>query len=144
MFLYRLVILTLFLFNTSISHAEPDSISLKLAVGEINEYLLKKDTASLKTLIANTLTYGHSNGWIQNNQSLLTDLYNGKINYTVIDQEITRISFEKNTAAVRATANVEGLVDGNPFVMKLHILQVWMDVGKSAWKLIARQSVKLL
>ena len=144
MFIYRIIFSALFLFKISISQAQPDSVSLKSAVGRMNEYLLQKDTAHLKTLIANTVTYGHSNGWIQNNRSLLTDLYNGKLSYTVINQEITAISFEHNTASVRASANVEGMVDGTPFAMKLHILQVWIEAGKNNWKLLARQSVKIL
>ncbi len=140
-YLFLLLIITALTNNVS---AHPDSTTLKSAVSQFNEYLLKRDTAKLKTLITNTLTYGHSNGWIQNSRTLLTDLYNGKLSYTIINQEIPEITYENNIASVSANAAVEGLIDGNPFAMKLHILQVWMDTNKNGWKLIARQSAKLL
>jgi len=130
MFNYRFLFLSFFIALTNNTSAQPDSTTLKLAVSQFNEYLLKRDTSKLKTLITNTLTYGHSNSWIQNSRTLLRDLYNGKLAYTVINQEILEITYEKNTASVRANAAVEGLVDGTPFSMKLHILQVWMDTGK--------------
>ena len=126
------------------SKAQPDSITLRKSVTQLNESLLNKDTTTLKTLITPTVTYGHSNGWIQNSKSLIADLYNGKLSYTHLDQRITEMAFENKTAWVRATADIAGIVEETAFAMKLNILQVWIMTEKKTWKLMARQSVKIL
>jgi hypothetical protein len=141
---YCTILITVFVVFSNVIHAKSDSISLKSAVNSMNDYLLKRDTAQLKTLITNTVTYGHSNGWIQDSRTLLTDLYNGKLTYSIINQKITNIVLENNIASVRANAAVEGKVDGNTFTMNLHVLQVWIDTGEEGWKLMARQSTKIL
>jgi hypothetical protein len=136
-------LLIIILFFVSVRcFAQSDTVSLKKAVVSLNEALLKKDTVLLKRLIDNKLDYGHSNGWIQDNRSIVEDLYNGKITYNKIDQAAPMIVLNGNVASVRANADIDVEVNGNNVKMRLTILQVWIWKNKK-WLLFTRQSGKL-
>lgn len=122
--------------------ANPDTLQLHQSIAQLNMALLKKDTIQLKQLLHQKLTYGHSNGWVQNKQDMVADFVSGKIEYRTIEATNAAIVWENNIASVRNEAEVEGTVNGTAFKMKLHIVQVWVWKQKK-WLLLSRQSVKL-
>ncbi len=122
--------------------AKPDTLKLHQNIAQLNMALLKKDTFQLKQLLHKKLTYGHSNGWVQNKQDMVADFVSGKIEYRTIEATNAVIVWENNIASVRNEAEVEGTVNGTAFKMKLHIVQVWVWKQKK-WLLLSRQSVKL-
>lgn len=122
--------------------AKPDTLKLHQNIAQLNMALLKKDTFQLKQLLHQKLTYGHSNGWVQNKQDMVADFVSGKIEYRTIEATNAAIVWENNIASVRNEAKVEGTVNGTAFKMKLHIVQVWVWKQKK-WLLLSRQSVKL-
>jgi hypothetical protein len=122
--------------------AKPDTLQLHQNIAQLNAALLKKDTVQLKQLLHNKLTYGHSNGWVQNKQDMVADFVSGKIEYRTIEATKAAIVWENNIASVRNESEVEGTVNGTAFKMKLHIVQVWVWKQKK-WLLLSRQSVKL-
>ena len=115
--------------------------SLDAAIEKLNIALIRKDTATLNKLVHNSISYGHSNGWIETKADMKTDLYNGKLVYNSIGQEVTEILKEGNMACVRSNATIDVVYNGKPMTFKLHVLQVWNKTGKN-WQLVARQSVK--
>jgi hypothetical protein len=136
-------LLTIILFFVSIAgFAQADTLPLNKAIANLNIALLKKDTVLLKSLIDDKLNYGHSNGWIQSNRSIVEDLYNGKITYNKIDQTAPTVVLNGNVASVRATADIDVDVSGTNVKMRLTILQVWVLKNKR-WLLFTRQSGKL-
>jgi hypothetical protein len=122
--------------------AKPDTLQLHQNIAQLNAALLKKDTVQLNQLLHKKLTYGHSNGWVQNKQDMVADFVSGKIEYRTIEATKAAIVWENNIASVRNEAEVEGTVNGTAFKMKLHIVQVWVWKQKK-WLLLSRQSVKL-
>jgi hypothetical protein len=119
-------------------------VALVKAVGDLNSALQQKDTAVLKKLLHKKLSYGHSNGWIESRQDVMTDLHNGKLVYNSISQSAPNIVIEGKTAAVRAEADIDVALDGKQVKLKLHILQVWVWKDKDKeWKLLSRQSTKI-
>ena len=74
-----LVISTLFI-NIGVFAQKTDTISLKKAVAELNDALVKRDTVQLKKLLDDKVNYGHSNAWVQTKRDIINDLYNGKAN----------------------------------------------------------------
>lgn len=122
--------------------AKPDTLQLHQNIAQLNAALLKKDTVQLNQLLHKKLTYGHSNGWVQNKQDMVADFLSGKIEYRTIEATKAAIVWENNIASVRNEAEVEGTVNGTAFKMKLHIVQVWVWKQKK-WLLLSRQSVKL-
>lgn len=115
--------------------------SLDAAIEKLNIALIRKDTAALNKLVHNSISYGHSNGWIESKADMKADLYNGKLVYNTIGQEITETLQEGNMACVRSNATIDVVYNGKPMTFKLHVLQVWNKTGKN-WQLVARQSVK--
>ena len=137
-------ILTICLFFTSaIAFAQVDSVSLKEAMSNLDKALMNKDEKALVRLLHQDVSYGHSNGWVQNKTDIINDLKSGKLIYDKIENNsVTIVAINNQWATVRFNTNAEGKVNGNSFQFKLHVLQVWLK-AKSGWQLLARQSTKL-
>ena len=140
----RYLLTILLSFSTIIAVAQVDSVSLKEAMTNLDKALINKDEAALAQLLHDDVSYGHSNGWVQNKTDIINDLKSGKLAYTNIENESAMIvAINKQWATVRTNTNAEGKApNGNAFQMKLHILEVWLKT-KTGWQLIARQSTKL-
>lgn len=137
--------LTVFLFFASaIAAAQVDSISLKESMSSLDKALINKDEKALTQLLAEDLSYGHSNGWVQTKADIINDLKSGKVIYNKIENTgVTIATINESLATVRINTNVEGSISGNAFQLKLHVLQVWLRT-RNGWRLLARQGTKLL
>lgn len=116
--------------------------TLSKTVASLNQALTLKDTVTLKKLLHKKVTYGHSNGWIENKRAVIEDLYNGKLVYKNITTGPLTIMEEENIASVRTDTEVDIIYEGQELKMKLHVLQVWIK-EKKGWLLISRQSTKI-
>ncbi len=134
----RIAVAILMLFISCTTRAQ----ELDIAMEKLNMALIRKDTTALNRFVHSDVTYGHSNGWIENKTDLKADLYNGKLVYNSIGQEVTEILKQENMACVRSNATIDVVYDGKPMVFKLHVLQVWARKDKN-WQLVARQSVQM-
>lgn len=137
-----LLIITLFFISLAVT-AQVDSIALKDAIMKLDKALLEKDEVTLKTVLHNDVSYGHSNGWIQSKSDILNDFISGKLTYNKIENNSWAIvKINKKYATVKTNTNAEGVVNGTAFKLTLHIMQFWIKT-KKGWQLIARQSAKL-
>jgi uncharacterized protein DUF4440 len=132
------------LFVGAISFAQVDSISLKQAMLDLDKALVTKDEKALVQLLHPQVSYGHSNGWVQNKTDIINDLKSGKLIYDRIENtSVTIVAINNNWATVRTSTNATGRSTTIPtFELKLHVLQVWLKT-KNEWQLLARQSTKL-
>jgi hypothetical protein len=137
----KLIFIAIFVSISSLVFAQ-DTVQLKKVTELFNNALLKKDTNLIKQLVHKQISYGHSNGWLQTKQDLITDFATGKIEYTKIEEGEKFFTKTKQAIAVRNISKVEGVVNGYVFSMSLQVLQVWKKVKKN-WVLLARQSVKV-
>ena len=137
----KLIFIAIFVSISSLVVAQ-DTVQLKKVTELFNNALLKKDTNLIKQLVHKQISYGHSNGWFQTKQDLITDFATGKIEYTKIEEGEKFFTKTKQAIAVRNISKVEGVVNGYVFSMSLQVLQVWKKVKKN-WVLLARQSVKV-
>jgi hypothetical protein len=137
----KLIFIAIFVSISSLVVAQ-DTVQLKKVTELFNNALLKKDTNLIKQLVHKQISYGHSNGWLQTKQDLITDFATGKIEYTKIEEGEKFFTKTKQAIAVRNISKVEGVVNGYVFSMSLQVLQVWKKVKKN-WVLLARQSVKV-
>lgn len=134
-------IITLLLLIVSVGvFAQADTRITKVCT-EFNKALLDKDTITLKKLVDSKIQYGHSNGWIQTRQDIISDLYNGKLIYTNIQQSDVQVHTEGNVALVRSNVLIDAVMNSKAMQFKLAVLQVWKK-GKAGWMLIARQAGK--
>lgn len=121
--------------------AQQGSSSLKLAVTELDNALVAKDTIVLKRILSDQVTYGHSNGWVETKKEVIADLYNGKLTYKNISTNVLTVNIDNGIAWVRADIEVDVVYEATPLQMKLGVLQVWKRENER-WVLFARQSVK--
>ena len=136
------VLFVLFLLIANGSFAQVDSVGLKSAMHQLDKALLQKDEAVLRSVLHKDVSYGHSNGWIQNRSDILNDFTSGKLTYNKIENNSSGIvTITKKYATVKTNTNAEGVVNGTAFNLKLHIMQFWIKT-KKGWQLIARQSAK--
>jgi len=132
--------LVLFLINSS--YAQIDSVGLKTAMQQLDKALLQKDEFVLKSVLHKDLSYGHSNGWVQNKTDIMNDFTSGKLTYNKIENNSSAIiTISKKYATVKTNTNAEGIVNGTVFKLILHVMQFWIKT-KKGWQLIARQSAK--
>ena len=138
-------ILTICLFLTSaITIAQVDSVSLKEAMSSLDKALINKDEKTLVQLLHADVSYGHSNGWVQNKNDIINDLKSGKLVYNKIENtSVMIVAINNNWATVRTNTNADGIINGTAFQLKLHVLQVWVKAKNGRWQLFARQSTKL-
>ena len=122
---------------------KPDSANLRKAMTELYTAMVKKDTVAMGKLVHKKISYGHSNGWIENKKEMMANLYNGKLVYLKIDQSNEQVEIVRETATVRSTMDIDATLDGKTSSFKLHVLQVWVWKDKEGWKLLGRQSLSV-
>ncbi len=138
-----LLISLLFVQTVAFSKAKPDSASLAKARIALAEALIKKDSIALNKLLHKKLSYGHSNGWLQNRKEVIADLYNGKLTFNTIVQSNEKFEIVRETAIVTNISDITGIYEGKEFAIKLLVLQVWAWKDKEGWRLLGRQTTKV-
>lgn len=134
-------ILILFVFCSSFTLPMSRNELLQRQISWLDNSLVQRDSNMLKKWVHSSLQYGHSNGWIQDKNRFIADLYNGTITYSKIDEHVERIDRVGKTATVRTKAVITAILEEKEMTFKLKVLQVWVW-NKHSWQLIARQSVK--
>jgi hypothetical protein len=115
---------------------------LKEAVTKLDRALVQKDTGTLKQLLHKDLSYGHSNGWVENRNEVIKNLVQGKLTYKKIETKEHKWMAGNDWASVRFTMEMKGELDGKPLELMMHVLQVWLKTNRG-WQLMARQSTKI-
>ena len=104
--------------------------------------LMVADRFYVDQYIDDSLSYGHSNGWIENRKEFYENLGN-KLIYHSFAEDSINITVHKNIAHVRFNADIDVSLDGKRAVYKLKVMEVWVRHGKKReWDLFARQAVK--
>lgn len=109
-------------------------------MSSFHEKLIKGDS-SISDYAHEKLSYGHSNGWIENRKEFLENLKTGYIIYHSFKVDSTRLVIAENTASIRFIADIEATLNGKKGNFHLKVLEVWVLKDKR-WQLLARQAVK--
>jgi ketosteroid isomerase-like protein len=128
--------------TTPVLSQSQDEKAVAAAVEKLRKAMVAADAATLKSLAAEELSYGHSNGLVENRAEFVDQFVTGKsvfVNITLSDQTVKIVG---DVAIVRHrltgdtnNSNVPGKVD-------IIILMVWQK-QKGEWKLLARQAARL-
>jgi hypothetical protein len=102
----------------------------------------KADSLTLERLVHEEVTYGHSNGAIDDKSVMISKVLASPTTYKNITQEKLSVSFIKNSAIVRIILRATSLENGKESPLDLSILQVWMKKSGN-WQIVARQAVKV-
>ncbi|HTI12493.1 MAG TPA: nuclear transport factor 2 family protein [Puia sp.] len=119
-----------------------DEKAVTQAVEALRKALIDPDNNTLSGLAADDLSYGHSNGMIQDKAAFIEALTSGKSDFVTIELTEQTVKVVGNTAIVRHHFSATTNDGGKPGAVKLSILLIWQK-QKGQWKLLARQAVKL-
>lgn len=134
-----LAISLFFLAFTSV--AQTDEEKLTVTLKEFHQALVQKNTVSINQQTDKALSYGHSNGWVENKTAMLKNLETGYISYQSFTEDSIEVVLNGNMANVRFVASIGATLNGKSSVFHLKVLEVWVKKGKR-WVLFARQAVK--
>jgi len=138
-FFYILLIGFLPMLSYSQNGSQQTEVMVKTA--SLRSALLNKDSVDLANLLADDVSYGHSNGMIQTKSELIRDVISRVQEYQSINPSDMSVRVYGNTAIVNMKAKVKLLSSGNPMDLNLAIVLVWIKKDTD-WKLEARQAVK--
>jgi ketosteroid isomerase-like protein len=113
------------------------------AVEQLRLSMISGDSASLKKLISDRLSYGHSSGHVDDAKQFVEKLATGKSDFVSIELKEQTIDVKNGVAIVRHLLNASTFDAGKPAEVHLRVLLVWQK-EKGGWKLLARQAVKQL
>jgi len=131
------------LFSGSPALAEAgDEAAVKQNVEALREALLKADKAQLERLSADQISYGHSDGRVQNKAEFIDGVMTRKANVKSINFPDLKIAVAGDAAIARHIYESESETDGKPNNVRIGTLEVWQKQGGN-WKLLARQGYKL-
>lgn len=137
-----LVTYALLLHNTSILAQSKAETAVGTAVETLRQALLSGNQTELEQITAEGLSYGHSNGNVENRAQFIEALVSRQSDFTDIALSDQTIAVAGKTAIVRhrlsAATNNAGK---GPGTVKLDVLLVFVKT-KKGWKLLARQAVK--
>lgn len=116
---------------------------VKGVIEELNKAFINADKQVLEAYCAEQLTYGHSNGLIQNKDEFIDDLVNGPYDFTSVASPDLSIQIIKKTAIARFTFLAEAIKEKEMINIRLGCIQVFQQLDNGEIKLIARQGFKL-
>ena len=131
------------LLSGSPAHAEAgDEAAVKQSVEALREALLKADKPQLERLTADQVSYGHSDGRVQDKPEFINGVMTQKATVKSLTFPDLKVSVAGDAAIARHLYESESETDGKTNNVKIGILSVWQKQGGS-WKLLARQGYKL-
>jgi len=136
------LLLLLSSFGHRVLAQDKGSAAVAAAVESLRKAMIDPDKTALDKLTAEELSYGHSNGAVQDKAAFIEALISGKSDFVTIGLTEQTIKMSGNTAIVRHILSATNNDGGKPGTVKLSVLLIWQQ-QKGAWKLLARQAVKL-
>ena len=119
-----------------------DEAAVKQSVEALREALLKADKPQLERLTADQLSYGHSDGRVQDKAEFINGVMTRKATVKSLTFPDLKISIAGDAAIARHLYESESETDGKTNSVKIGVLSVWQKQGGN-WKLLARQAYKL-
>ena len=140
----KCLILLLFVTGTVMAAGpqKDDKQAVEQAVEKLRKAIVDADKAALESLTTDQLTYGHSNGLLEDKAAFVKALVSGESDFTSLDLTDQTVTVVDNTAWVRHKLAGNTNNKGVPGTAKLSVLMVWVK-QKGNWKLLARQAVKI-
>ncbi len=138
---FSLLILVSFVFGFSQKYSKKEK-ALLIQVSKLDS-LMENNNSKILELFFDDVSFGHSNGWVQNKDDFKSDFESGKVKYQSVQQtDLKAFKIKNKFANIRRIIAVKGLYKNESFEMKLSVLEFWIR-QKGIWKLWNRQSVNL-
>ena len=132
-----------FLISATLMAQSSDVKAVEAAVEKLRKAMIAADKSTLENLAAAELSYGHSNGLVENRAEFVDQFVTKKTvfldNLTFSDQTVKIVD---NTAIVRHRLTSDTNNSNVPGKVDIQILMIWQK-QKGEWKLLARQAAKV-
>lgn len=137
-----LLLALLFLGLGLVSQAQSkDEKQVLAAVDALRAAMLSGDRSKLAAIAAPQLTYGHSNGLIEDKAAFIENLASGTSDFVTIDLSEQTVRIDGDVALVRHKLAAQTNNGGVPGSVKLGVLLVFRK-QQGKWLLLARQAFK--
>lgn len=133
-----ILVIGLFFFYGSMA-AQPVENKLIDRMKSFHQLMISK-RFYINQYVDDSLTYGHSNGWVESCSEFLSNL-GRKMEYHSIKEDSVRVSVHQHIAHIRFVADIDVSMNGNRNTYHLKVLEVWVKRSKN-WKIFARQAVR--
>jgi hypothetical protein len=121
-----------------------DKNDLAAGVEQLRQLMITPDSAKLHKILSKDLSYGHSNGKVEDKRSFISSLMKGESDFVQIEIKELSVAVNNNIAIVRhqllADTNDKGK---GPGTVRLGVMLVWQKQKNKTWQLLARQAFKL-
>lgn len=135
------ILTILFFFFAAFVNAQTPEEKLITTVKEFHQALVKKNTISINQQTDKALSYGHSNGWVENKAEMIKNLETAYISYQSYTEDSITVALNGAMVNVRFIADITATMKQTQSTFHLKVLEVWVKKGKR-WVLFARQAVK--
>lgn len=104
--------------------------------------MVAQDIAALEPLLAEELTYGHSNGEFENKSQFLETIRGGRLRYEAIGVQGLTVRHYGNVAVITGQLLISARVGTQPVMLNLRYTDAYVD-HDGRWQLVAWQSTRL-
>lgn len=139
--IFFLFLLT-FVMSLTMNAQSAEEKKVAAAVQTLRKGILDADKSSLDKVLAPELSYGHSNGKVEDKAAFIDAYVSKKYDFVTMDLSEETIKIIGNTAIVRHKLKGETNDGGKPGSANLGVMLVWVQ-RQGDWKLVARQAYKL-
>lgn len=129
--------------NEKLIAQDNDKMQVEKRVEYLKQLMIDPDKTKLEALLSDQLTYGHSNGLIENKAQCIENLVSGNSDFVDITLTNTQSSITGSIAWTRFDLYAHTNNKGVAGETKLKVLLIWIKENKQ-WKLLARQAVKII
>ena len=125
------------------ARAQDATAAVTTSVEKLRVAMLAPEKAALSALVAEELSYGHSDGHLNTKDVFISDLLDGTSHFLTIDLTEQTVRVVGDCAIVRHILSGSTHDNGKPEgTVKLKVLMIWQKQGGD-WKLLARQAVRI-
>ena len=133
----------IFLIATAISFAQSKKeAQVNAAVEKLKLAMVSGERASLESIAADQLSYGHSSGLVETKTQFVEKIASGSSDFVTIELKNQTIMISGNTAIVRHELHATTNDNNKPGEVHLRVMLVFQKQAKE-WKLLGRQAVKI-
>ena len=104
--------------------------------------MVAQDIAALEPLLAEDLTYGHSNGEFQDKAQFLETIREGRLRYEAIGVQGLTVRHYGSVAIVTGQILISGRAGDQPVTLNLRYTDAYVN-RDGRWQLVAWQSTRL-
>ena len=122
--------------------AAGEDAALAQSIETLREGILKADKTKLDRVAASQISYGHSDGRVQNKQEFIDGVMTRKQTQKSLTFPELKAFVVGDMAVARHIYLGESELNGKQTTTRIGALQVWQRQD-GAWKLVARQGFKL-